>query len=177
MVDDLTLKKFQNIFQMSPVQEKQNGAGGVDVNNVIDINSVIRRNSLNNDPSPAYCPMDQVDFTPSDTPEHSRCPSPCEDTFDTSLIDKIQSRIASKDKFFSLEFFPPRTKSGAINLMSRLERMSFGHPLFIDITWHPAGNPEGDTETSSTMIAHTGKLPELFRIEFGASSNRFVSSY
>ena len=156
---------------MSPIQEKQNVVAG---DNVIDINSVIRRNSLNNDPSPAYCPMDLLEFTPSDTPEHSRCPSPSFDTFDTSLIDKIQSRIASKDKFFSLEFFPPRTKSGAINLMSRLERMSFGHPLFVDITWHPAGNPEGDSETSSTMIAHTGIKIELnsnrIRIEFKSSS-------
>ena len=24
-----------------------------------------------------------------------------------------------------------------------------------DITWHPAGNPAGDTETSSMMIAHS----------------------
>ena len=156
---------------MSPVQEKQNAS---DVN-IEHINSLIRRNSLNNDPSPAYCPMDLLEFTPSDTPEHSRCPSPSFDTFDTSLIDKIQSRIASKDKFFSLEFFPPRTKSGAINLMSRLERMSFGHPLFVDITWHPAGNPEGDSETSSTMIAHTGIKIELnsnrIRTEFEFESN------
>ena len=39
--------------------------------------------------------------------------------------------------------------------MSRLERMSSGHPLFVDITWHPAGNPAGDSETSSTMIAQS----------------------
>lgn len=26
---------------------------------------------------------------------------------------------------------------------------------FPDITWHPAGNPAGDTETSSMMIAHS----------------------
>ena len=25
----------------------------------------------------------------------------------------------------------------------------------VDITWHPAGNPAGDTETSSMMIAHS----------------------
>ena len=26
---------------------------------------------------------------------------------------------------------------------------------YVDITWHPAGNPAGDTETSSMMIAHS----------------------
>ena len=152
---------------MSPVQDNltsynefnphANGNGHA-ANNINDLNAY----QFNNDgPSPAYAPLDFPTYTAvssDDSPDISRSATPFDfgDTFDSSLIDKIQSRIASKDKFFSLEFFPPRTKSGAINLMSRLERMSFGHPLFIDITWHPAGNPDGDSETSSTMIAHTG---------------------
>ncbi|XP_037772828.1 methylenetetrahydrofolate reductase-like [Penaeus monodon] len=70
-----------------------------------------------------------------------------------SLREKIHSRIESKDKFFSLEFFPPRTKGGAVNLLARFDRMREGDPLFCDITWHPAGNPGGDTETSSMTIA------------------------
>ena len=37
----------------------------------------------------------------------------------------------------------------------RLERMFQGGPLFCDITWHPAGNPGADTETSSITIAHS----------------------
>ena len=36
-----------------------------------------------------------------------------------NLKDKIRSRILSNDKFFSLEFFPPRTKEGAVNLIAR----------------------------------------------------------
>jgi methylenetetrahydrofolate reductase (NADPH) len=35
------------------------------------------------------------------------------------LIDRIYRRKASGDKFFSLEFFPARTASGAVNLISR----------------------------------------------------------
>ena len=107
--------------------------------------------------SPAYSPMDikASDFNCDLTPQSSRGGSPIPFDYGTTLIDKIQSRIESKDKFFSLEFFPPRTKSGAINLLSRLERMNSGHPLFIDITWHPAGNPDGDSETSSSMIAQS----------------------
>jgi len=31
--------------------------------------------------------------------------------------------------------------------------MREGGPLFCDITWHPAGNPGGDSETSSLTIA------------------------
>lgn len=36
-----------------------------------------------------------------------------------NLNDKIKARIESRDKFFSLEFFPPRTKGGAVNLLAR----------------------------------------------------------
>jgi hypothetical protein len=34
-----------------------------------------------------------------------------------SLIEKIQKRIVNNDRWFSLEFFPPRTPSGAANLV------------------------------------------------------------
>ena len=33
--------------------------------------------------------------------------------------------------------------------------MGSGGPLFIDITWHPAGDPGSNKETSSMMIAST----------------------
>lgn len=35
------------------------------------------------------------------------------------LTAKIQDRVDSGEHFFSLEFFPPRTKSGAVNLLAR----------------------------------------------------------
>jgi hypothetical protein len=34
-----------------------------------------------------------------------------------SLTEKIQQRIANHDHWYSLEFFPPRTSSGAVNLL------------------------------------------------------------
>lgn len=34
------------------------------------------------------------------------------------LIDKINDRIQSGTKFFSVEFFPPQTDSGAANLIA-----------------------------------------------------------
>ena len=68
----------------------------------------------------------------STTPDNSRPASPLMfNTYEVSLNEKIKARIESKDKFFSLEFFPPRTKAGAVNLMSRLDRMRTGNPLFI----------------------------------------------
>lgn len=34
-----------------------------------------------------------------------------------SLTEKIEKRMASNDRWYSLEFFPPRTPSGAANLI------------------------------------------------------------
>lgn len=41
------------------------------------------------------------------------------------LIDRIYRRQTSGDKFFSLEFFPPRTAAGAVNLISRFVSIFF----------------------------------------------------
>ena len=56
-----------------------------------------------------------------------------------SLAEKINQKIRNEEKFFSLEFFPPRTPNGAVNLISRFDRMARGGSLFCDVTWHPAG--------------------------------------
>lgn len=41
------------------------------------------------------------------------------------LSEKILARIESGEPFFSLEFFPPRTKSGAVNLLARFAHWKF----------------------------------------------------
>jgi len=125
--------------------------------------------------------MSQPDSS-STTPDSSRPASPLMfSTYEATLNEKIKARIESKDKFFSLEFFPPRTKLGAVNLMSRLDRMRLGNPLFIDITWHPAGNPAGDSETSSMMIAHSSVqyvgIESMLHMTCVGSSKKDISSY
>ncbi|XP_044068745.1 methylenetetrahydrofolate reductase [Siniperca chuatsi] len=88
--------------------------------------------------------------------ESSRCSTPVLDADRSDrLREKMRRRTESGDRWFSLEFFPPRTAGGAVNLISRFDRMGAGGPLFIDITWHPAGDPGSDKETSSMMIAST----------------------
>ncbi|KAK0061314.1 methylenetetrahydrofolate reductase-like isoform X1 [Biomphalaria pfeifferi] len=91
----------------------------------------------------------------SSSPGESRAASPVSSRKKyVSLIERIRKRIQGKTPFFSLEFFPPRTQSGAMNLISRFERLSEGHPLFCDITWHPAGDPSNtEKPTSSTCMA------------------------
>ncbi|XP_059172840.1 methylenetetrahydrofolate reductase (NADPH)-like [Physella acuta] len=93
----------------------------------------------------------------SSSPSNSRAASPIQAKKKyVSLKEKIFKRLKSRTPFYSLEFFPPRTQSGALNLIARFERLAEGSPLFCDMTWHPAGDP-GNTEkpTSSTCIAGT----------------------
>ncbi|XP_044138018.1 methylenetetrahydrofolate reductase [Bufo gargarizans] len=88
--------------------------------------------------------------------DSSRCSTPVLDVErHERLRDKMHRRIEAGDKWFSLEFFPPRTASGAVNLISRFDRMGSGGPLFVDVTWHPAGDPGSEKETSSMTIAST----------------------
>ncbi|XP_035696914.1 methylenetetrahydrofolate reductase-like isoform X1 [Branchiostoma floridae] len=84
----------------------------------------------------------------------SRPSSPTLGTPYVKLADRIEAKIDRGERWFSLEFFPPRTPQGAANLISRFERMVQGGPMFMDITWHPAGDPgNSDKETSSMSIA------------------------
>ena len=83
----------------------------------------------------------------------SRSHTPSVPSSPLTLIEKIHQKIAANEKFFSLEFFPPRTPNGASNLIAKFDRISRGCPLFCDVTWHPAGDPGGDKETSSMTIA------------------------
>lgn len=72
------------------------------------------------------------------------------------LIDQMKAQIASKDPWFSLEFFPPKTIEGANDLFQRMKVLAQGQPLFCDVTWHPSNHP-GDVEkpTSSMCVAST----------------------
>ncbi|CAN0302219.1 unnamed protein product [Lampetra fluviatilis] len=63
--------------------------------------------------------------------------------------------VAGGAPWFSLEFFPPRTAEGSANLIARFDAMAQGGPLFVDVTWHPAGNPGSDSPNSSMTIAST----------------------
>lgn len=59
-------------------------------------------------------------FSGESSKESSRCSSPVVDAdAGNRLTDKMKRRIESGDRWFSLEFFPPRTAGGAVNLISR----------------------------------------------------------
>lgn len=52
--------------------------------------------------------------------DSSRCSSPGPDPErHERLREKMRRRMESGDKWFSLEFFPPRTAQAAVNLISR----------------------------------------------------------
>eukprot|EP00116_Pleurobrachia_bachei_P003408 sb/3463670/ len=97
----------------------------------------------------------EVEVAGTDTDmKFENCGSPTQFEYihdhDQTLIEKIKAKVKSEDKFYSLEFFPPRTKDGASNLVSRMDRMNKGKPLFMDVTWH-AGLRSASQEICSSM--------------------------
>ena len=68
-----------------------------------------------------------VDAIPKNISQKSETKLNCNllsSSFDLTLAEKIKKHVESNDKFYSLEFFPARTKSGAVNLLARLDRFS-----------------------------------------------------
>eukprot|EP01130_Rhizamoeba_saxonica_P000815 TRINITY_DN10723_c0_g1_i1.p1 TRINITY_DN10723_c0_g1~~TRINITY_DN10723_c0_g1_i1.p1 ORF type:complete len:615 (-),score=162.45 TRINITY_DN10723_c0_g1_i1:33-1877(-) len=55
------------------------------------------------------------------------------------IINKIAKKMHDKEPFFSLEYFPPKTNAGAVNLFARFDRMASYEPLFLDVTWSAGG--------------------------------------
>ena len=71
------------------------------------------------------------------------------------LINQINNHIESNDKFFSLEFFPPRTPSGVFNLYEKCNHLSKGQPLFCDMSCNMDKNEinQGKSKQSFVDIA------------------------
>lgn len=65
-----------------------------------------------------------------------------------SLVEKVRCKEEKGEAFFSLEFFPPRTRDAAINLFAQFDRMRAGAPLFCDVTWHAKSNPPDLEDTA-----------------------------
>ncbi|KRZ19959.1 putative methylenetetrahydrofolate reductase, partial [Trichinella pseudospiralis] len=69
------------------------------------------------------------------------------------LIDRIKQNMSSGRRFFSLEFFPPHTPEGLINLLNRVDIFANSQPLFVDVTWVMRSDPASEKVTSSSSLA------------------------
>ena len=71
---------------------------------------------------------------------------------DPKIIDLLASH--TNRPYTSVEFFPPRTEEGVVNLKARLGRFKQAvNPLFADITWG-AGGSTSDTSLELALSAH-----------------------
>ena len=67
------------------------------------------------------------------------------------IIDKINALPEDK-KFFSYEYFPPKTDAGVLNLFDRIDRMARTEPLFCDCTWGAGGSTSDLTLEICTTV-------------------------
>jgi len=56
------------------------------------------------------------------------------------------------EKFFSFEYFPPKTEEGVNNLFERMGRMVQSNPTFCDITWGAGGSTADLTMDIATRM-------------------------
>ncbi|GAA5915973.1 hypothetical protein JCM5296_000499 [Sporobolomyces johnsonii] len=69
------------------------------------------------------------------------------------ISDKIRKAEREGRPWWSLEFFPPKTPDGWVNLYDRIERMQQLGPIFVDITWG-AGGSTSEATTNFVKTAH-----------------------
>ena len=74
------------------------------------------------------------------------------------LIDKINNHIKSNDKFFSLEFFPPRTLHGVFNLFEKCDQLSKGQPLFCDMSCNIAKRESEEKQSFVDIASYTQEI-------------------
>ncbi|KRZ04391.1 putative methylenetetrahydrofolate reductase, partial [Trichinella zimbabwensis] len=99
--------------------------------------------------------MASLDAVELKTTRHDLNSSPKKSTDEIyrPLIDRIKENISSGRRFFSLEFFPPHTPEGLINLLNRVDIFANSQPLFVDVTWVMRSDPASEKVTSSSSLA------------------------
>ena len=79
----------------------------------------------------------------------------------TTLI----SSVPPDRPYFSLEFFPPKTQSGFINLQARLARMAKGvRPLFVTVTWGAGGSTSAKSLELAEVSQRQLGLPTVLHL-------------
>mmetsp|Transcript_38721 Transcript_38721/g.61789 ORF Transcript_38721/g.61789 Transcript_38721/m.61789 type:complete len:409 (-) Transcript_38721:371-1597(-) len=59
--------------------------------------------------------------------------------YGTKVIDRINENVKNKQRFFSMEFYPPRTEKGVESLKKSLANMVKWGPQWMDVTWGAGG--------------------------------------
>ncbi|PVU95197.1 hypothetical protein BB561_001972 [Smittium simulii] len=75
----------------------------------------------------------------------------------SKLIAGFLEAQTSGNHFFSLEFFPPKTPQGMLNMRDRLGRIAPWNPLFSSVTWG----------TSGSTFSQSIEFASMLKVEFG----------
>ncbi|KAK4531350.1 hypothetical protein CCYA_CCYA07G2207 [Cyanidiococcus yangmingshanensis] len=73
--------------------------------------------------------------------------------------DKVAACVEEGKRFYSFEFFPPKTEQGVLNLYDRVARLSRLEPLFVDVTWGAGGS------TSELTLELSGNIQRFFGLD------------
>eukprot|EP01083_Nonionella_stella_P087172 242385_1 len=77
--------------------------------------------------------------------------------YGTKCIDKIKDKLEKGERFFSFEFYPPRTAKGVENLKHSFRNMIKWNPQWMDVTWGAGGTTSDLTPEICDFIQNTIK--------------------
>eukprot|EP01084_Bolivina_argentea_P032075 59336_1 len=77
--------------------------------------------------------------------------------YGTKCIDKINEKLEKNERFFSFEYYPPRTAKGVENLKKSFGNMIKWNPQWMDVTWGAGGTTSDLTPEICDYIQNTVK--------------------
>lgn len=90
------------------------------------------------------------------------------------IINKINEKIEQNEPFFSLEFFPPKSKEqwpSFFNVVNKLKKLS---PLFASVTYGAGGSTQENTLDITAELKKEGILPLTHLTCVGATSEVLI---
>lgn len=91
------------------------------------------------------------------------------------IIDQISKKIANKETFFSLEFFPPKDSADWPSFFSVVEKLRDINPLFASVTYGAGGGTQNTTLDITARLNREGILPMAHLTCVEATSERLFS--
>jgi methylenetetrahydrofolate reductase (NADPH) len=80
------------------------------------------------------------------------------------MIKKITDILESKEKTFSLEYFPPKTPQGVTKLLKTVEELRGLGPDFVSVTYGAGGSTKGATMDICIEVQMRSTLPVMHHL-------------
>ncbi len=86
------------------------------------------------------------------------------------MAESVGQLLASGEKSFSFEFFPPKTDEGESELWATLQQLEELHPAFVSVTYGAGGSTRDRTVSITARITEKANVPAVAHLTCVGSS-------